>query len=137
MYTISVRREFSAQHFMIGGDFGPENEKHSHHYRAEVELSGENLDQFGFLMDITEIEKRLDEVVGVFRDQTLNDLTEFGGLNPSLERFTKVFCLLFANQVQYTRIHTILIRIWENENAWASYQADLLQLRSRNMPRMA
>jgi 6-pyruvoyltetrahydropterin/6-carboxytetrahydropterin synthase len=31
MYVVAVKREFDAQHFLIGGDWGPENEIHSHH----------------------------------------------------------------------------------------------------------
>ncbi len=30
MYSVSVRRNFIAQHYLIGGDWGPENELHSH-----------------------------------------------------------------------------------------------------------
>jgi len=40
MYTVAVQRELIAQHFLIGGDFGPENLPHSHHYRVEVHLAG-------------------------------------------------------------------------------------------------
>ncbi|MEZ4656751.1 MAG: 6-carboxytetrahydropterin synthase [Caldilineaceae bacterium] len=40
MYTLAVQRDFVAQHFLIGGDWGPENQWHSHHYRLEVQLQG-------------------------------------------------------------------------------------------------
>jgi 6-pyruvoyltetrahydropterin/6-carboxytetrahydropterin synthase len=32
MYTVAVRRDFIAQHYRIGGDWGAENELHAHHY---------------------------------------------------------------------------------------------------------
>jgi 6-pyruvoyltetrahydropterin/6-carboxytetrahydropterin synthase len=32
MYTVAVRRDFIAQHYLIGGDWGAENELHAHHY---------------------------------------------------------------------------------------------------------
>ena len=35
MYSVAVKREFVAQHFLIGGDWGAENDWHSHHYQVE------------------------------------------------------------------------------------------------------
>ncbi len=121
MYTVAVRRDFIAQHFLIGGDWGPENEKHSHHYQVEVRLSGASLDQHGYLVDIVEIEAALDELVSRYRDHTLNDLPEFEGLNPSIEHFARIFCEAFAQRVQAPNISHITVVIWENEIAWASY----------------
>ena len=39
MYTVSVKQDLIAQHYLIGGDWGAENEPHSHHYEVEVRLS--------------------------------------------------------------------------------------------------
>ena len=41
MYTVTITRDFVAQHFLIGGDWGAENQWHSHHYQVEVRLEGE------------------------------------------------------------------------------------------------
>ncbi len=40
MYTVSVRRELIARHYLIGGDWGAENDPHSHPYVIEVRLEG-------------------------------------------------------------------------------------------------
>ena len=45
-YTVAVERDFIARHKLIGGDWGPENELHSHHYRVELALEGSELDRF-------------------------------------------------------------------------------------------
>ena len=92
MYTVAVKRDFIAQHFLVGGDWGPENQLHSHHYRIELLLHGSQLDQHGYLVDIVEIEKSLNTAVERYRDQTLNGLPEFDGLNPSLEHFSRIMC---------------------------------------------
>ena len=55
MYTLAVRRDFIARHFLIGGDWGPENNEHAHHYRVEVQLEGSSLDKHGYLVDIVDI----------------------------------------------------------------------------------
>ena len=91
MYTVAVQREFSARHMLIGGDWGPENESHAHHYVVEARLYGKKLDRHGFLLDICEVEARLDKLVEYFRDATLNELPEFQGLNPSLLHLS-LFC---------------------------------------------
>lgn len=125
MYSVSVKRDFVAQHFLIGGDWGPENELHSHHYAVEVQLQGEALDRHGYLVDIVEIEGCLDDVVGSYRDKTLNDLPEFKGLNPSLEHFCRILCDRMASSIDTSALRAITVRVWENEIAWASYRKEL------------
>lgn len=122
MYTLAVKRDFVAQHYLIGGDWGAENQWHSHHYQVEVVLEGDSLDQHGYLVDIVAVERSLQEMVGYYRDKTLNDLPEFAGLNPSIEHFTRILCQSLANQLQANTLTAIGVKIWENEIAWASYR---------------
>lgn len=124
MYTLAVKRDFIAQHFLIGGDWGPENELHSHHYQVEVQLHGSELDQHGYLVDIVAVEANLDKLVARFRDQTLNHLTEFADLNPSIEHFSRILCHLLSNSIQTPNIRVLTVKIWENDIAWASYSLD-------------
>ena len=93
MYTVAVKRDFIAQHYLVGGDWGLENDLHSHHYAIELQLEGAELDQHGYLVDIVDIEKNLEALVDEYRDQTLNDLPAFKGLNPSIEHFSRILCL--------------------------------------------
>ena len=122
MYTVAVKRDFVAQHFLIGGDWGAENEWHSHHYAVEIQLHGETLDQHGYLVDIVDIEQNLDGVVVCYQDKTLNDLPEFAGLNPSIEHFSRIFCQQLVERIKADTLSSITLKIWENEIAWASYQ---------------
>jgi 6-pyruvoyltetrahydropterin/6-carboxytetrahydropterin synthase len=122
MYTVAVKRDFVAQHFLIGGDWGAENEWHSHHYAVEVQLHGASLDQHGYLVDIVDIEHHLNALVDAYKDKTLNDLPEFTGLNPSIEHFSRIFCEQLAGRIKAHTLSAITLKIWENEIAWASYQ---------------
>jgi 6-pyruvoyltetrahydropterin/6-carboxytetrahydropterin synthase len=119
MYTVAVQRDFIAQHYLIGGDWGLENQLHSHHYQLEVQLHGATLDQHGYLVDIVEIEHNLEALVAHFRDQILNDLQEFAGLNPSIEHFARIFCQAFTARIQAGNITAVTVKIWENAIAWA------------------
>jgi len=125
MYTLAVKRAFVAQHFLIGGDWGAENFWHSHHYQLELKLEGAALDQHGYLVDIVEVERQLNEIVAYYRDKTLNDLPEFAGLNPSIEHFTRIVCLTLAERLHLPNIRALTVRIWENDIAWAAYRHEL------------
>src|SRR5438552_19214825 len=100
MYTLAVQRDFVAQHYLIGGDWGAENQLHSHHYRIELRLEGSTLDQHGYLVDIVDVEHHLNELVAHYRDHTLNDLPEFAGLNPSIEHFSRILCTTMCDAIK-------------------------------------
>ncbi len=121
MYTLGLRRDFIARHFLIGGDWGAENYPNSHHYMLELQLSGSELDQHGYLVDLVEVENRLNETIARYRDQMLNDLPEFAGLNPSIENFVRILALRLNESIAAPNVSTLTVRLWENESAWASY----------------
>jgi 6-pyruvoyltetrahydropterin/6-carboxytetrahydropterin synthase len=125
MYTLAVRRNFVAQHFLIGGDWGLENFWHSHHYQLELQLQGASLDQHGYLVDIVKVEAALNALVAAYRDKTLNDLPQFSGINPSIEHFTRIAAHELAPQVYAPNLSGLTVKIWENEIAWASYHLAL------------
>jgi len=125
MYRVAVSKDLIAQHYLIGGDWGAENELHSHHYRIELILEGETLDRHGYLVDIVDIENSLNDLINRYRDKTLNDLPEFEGLNPSIERFSRILCQSLANSIQAPNLKALIVKLWENEIAWASYQIQL------------
>lgn len=122
MYRLCFQREFTARHRLVGGNWGAENELHGHPYRVEWELSGQELDSHGFLVDLVDVERALAGVVERYRGAVLNDLPEFGADNPSLERFARVI---------WERLSAALprgvagaVRLWEDSSAWAGYERD-------------
>jgi 6-pyruvoyltetrahydropterin/6-carboxytetrahydropterin synthase len=124
MFTVAVKRDFVAQHFLIGGDWGAENNWHSHHYQAEVQLQGASLDRHGYLVDIVDINRHLEALIARYRDKTLNDLPEFKDLNPSLEQFARIFCQSLAERIQAPNLHAIVVNMWENDTTWAAYRQE-------------
>jgi len=122
MYTLGVRRDFIARHYLIGGDWGPENSPNSHHYVLALQLDGKELDQHGYLVDIMAVEKHLDEVVNYYKEQMLNDKPEFAGLNPSLEHFARILATTLSERIKADNISTLKVVLWENDSAWAAYE---------------
>ncbi len=125
MYNLGIRREFNARHYLIGGDWGEENIEHVHRYRLELILVKKDLDRHGFLVDIVEVERHLNEVVADFQGKTLNTLPAFESINPSIERLATVILELFKNRLEPFNLNTLTIKIWEDDIAWTSFTADL------------
>jgi len=121
MYTLAVRRDFIARHFLIGGDWGKENLPNSHHFLLEVQLAAGQLDSHGYLCDIVEVDRYLTEVVEYFGERMLNELPEFAGLNPSLEVFARIIADRLRASILRDGITSMKIVLWEDKRAWASY----------------
>jgi|TARA_B110000438_G_scaffold18459_2_gene17130 6-pyruvoyltetrahydropterin/6-carboxytetrahydropterin synthase len=124
MYTVAVRRDLIARHYLIGGDWGAENNPHSHHYIIEVRLKSAELDQHGYLVDIVKIEAELQAIIDYFGESMLNDLPEFEGLNPSIEHFSQIICSKLLTAIAPPGSGQFTARIWENDSCWAAYSMD-------------
>ena len=119
MFRLCFQRDFTARHFLTGGDWGAENAPHPHRYRIEWELRAQALDAHGYLIDLLEVERCLGDALDRYRDALLNDLPEFAGLNPSLERFVKL--LWDRLSASLPSGVSCAVRLWESESAWAGY----------------
>jgi 6-pyruvoyltetrahydropterin/6-carboxytetrahydropterin synthase len=123
MYALAIRRDFIARHYLIGGDWGPENYPNSHHYVLELQLEGAELDSHGYLVDIVEVESALGALVTHYAERMLNELPEFKDLNPSLEHFARIIATAMSERITAANITSIKVVLWENDSAWASYSA--------------
>ncbi|MFL2640013.1 MAG: 6-pyruvoyl trahydropterin synthase family protein [Dehalococcoidia bacterium] len=121
MYKVAVSREFIAQHYLVGGDWGKENELNSHQYRLEIIIQNEQLDEHGYLVDIVEVESAINDIVSTYQDNTLNAFSEFQGLNPSLENFARIIGDVFCSKLSNINLDSVEIKLWEDSNAWASH----------------
>jgi 6-pyruvoyltetrahydropterin/6-carboxytetrahydropterin synthase len=123
MYSLGIRRSFDARHYLVGGDWGPENIEHAHHYRMELTLEAQELDQHGFLVDIVEVEKHMVEVAAEFQGKALNELDSLVSLNPSIEQLATVIHGIFRKRLANFHLEALTVTIWEDDIAWTSYRA--------------
>ena len=119
-YTVGLLRAFVAQHRLVGGDWGRENERHSHAYRLEAVFEGDALDGHGYLLDIAQVEPRLDRLVERYRDRMLNDLPELADRNPSLERFAAVLADRLTEDLAAGDVRAVTVKLWESDTAFAT-----------------
>lgn len=122
MYTVTVSLEFIAQHYLTVPDAGPEGECHSHHYKVELSLHGETLNEHGYLVDIDDVRQTLDHTLDRYRDESLNDLPEFEDRNPSLEHFARILCDQVFDEVDAPAVDSATVQLWEDETAGSSYE---------------
>ncbi|WP_396612885.1 6-pyruvoyl trahydropterin synthase family protein [Haloferax sp. S1W] len=125
MYRVSVRQEVIAQHYLTVPDPGPEGDLHSHAFTVEVELSGPELDDYGYLVDIDDANSALKTTLARYRDETMNGLPEFDGKNPSVERFAREVCDRFVAAADLQNPTHISVQIWEDDVASATYETDI------------
>lgn len=121
-YTVRVRREFTGRVHLEGVSGEPERK---HDYIIEAALTGDRVDEHGFLLDITVLEARLDELVNRWkaspdpqnpqRTMRLNDLPEFTGHNPTLETAARVAAQNLRETVPVERVREISVTLWESE----------------------
>jgi 6-pyruvoyltetrahydropterin/6-carboxytetrahydropterin synthase len=122
-YSVTVRRDLIAQHFLVGGDWGPENELHSHRYEIEARYEGPSLGEHGYLVDIDAVGTALDAIAERYRDRTLNELPEFAGLNPSVEHFARILSDRLA--IAADNVDALEVTVWEDRSAAAGYRRTL------------
>ncbi len=119
-YTVGLLRAFVAEHRLVGGDWGKENERHSHPYRLEVVFEGDRLDRHGYLLDISVVEPRLDAICDRFRGKMLNDLPEFEGKNPGIEVFANVIADRLTGDLPPGAVRAVTVKVWESDAAYAT-----------------
>ena len=123
MYATTVRTDFVAQHYLTVPDPGPEGELHSHQFRVELEFRGPELDQYDYVVDIDDATAALSALSDRYTDATLNELPEFDGYNPSIERFSRVVFDRVTDRVTNDTVAELAVTVWEDDQAAASYDA--------------
>jgi 6-pyruvoyltetrahydropterin/6-carboxytetrahydropterin synthase len=124
MYTVTVREDFVARHFLTVPSPPPgEGEPHSHHYELELTFAGPELNEFDYLVDIDDVAAALSDLRARYGDALLNDDPAFEGFNPSVERFARVVHRQVAEAVTDETITELAVTVWEDEDAAAAYEA--------------
>jgi len=123
VYSTTVRADFVAQHYLTVPNPGPEGEPHSHHFELELTFRGPELNRHDYLVDIDDADAALSSLAERYRDTLLNDLPEFEGDNPSVERFARVVFERVTEAVTDDTVTELTVTVWEDDTAAASYDA--------------
>lgn len=126
MYRVGVKRQVEVRHF-LEGDFDEESIPHSHDYIIEWVCVSADLDENGFSVDISVMEKILTSIAERIRGKLLNDLPFFDGIQSSVENFARY---VFYEAKEQLGAHGLPqeittgaeVVVWESSTAWASYR---------------
>ena len=125
MDATTVLTEFVAQHYLTVVDEGPESVPHSHRFEVELTFRGPELNGDDYLVDIDDAEAAVASLADRYRDTLLNDLPEFEGYNPSVERFARVVFERVTETVTDETVTELAVTVWEDDTAAATYDASV------------
>ncbi len=101
--------------------FGIAERLHGHSYKVQVEISGEELDERGALMDLAELKHKLDACVKNLHFRHLNTLEAFKDKNPTCENIAKYIHDTLKADNLLARFN-LSVKVWENDFMWGSYE---------------
>jgi 6-pyruvoyltetrahydropterin/6-carboxytetrahydropterin synthase len=122
VFQVAIKQQLTAFHHLIGGDWGSENQHHSHDYAIEIIVEAETLDRHGYLFDIAELRVHQARVHERYAGADLNQLPEFRDQNPSVERFAQYDATESLRGLRLPGATHLTIKIWEDPDTWASYR---------------
>ena len=131
MFKVGITGLFTATHSLAGDVPEHEKQAHSHDYKLEWTLEVEALDERGFSLDISVLEKIRDLFFTKLNGQNLNENAFFFRKPVSLENLCSYSyealhsaLLSRTGAEERDRIASMEIRIWENDQAWAGILRD-------------
>ncbi len=125
MYELGIKRDFIARHFLDRRRLGAREFSQFPSLCFGIAVGRKELDQHGYLVDIVDVEKHLDEIVNYYKEQMLNEKPEFAGLNPSIENFARILATSLSERIKAENISEIKVVLWENESAWAAHNSSV------------
>ena len=76
------------------------------------------------LVDFEELGAQFEGVIEGFRDQTLSELADFEGLNPSIENFCRILCEKIDEALYAPNVVVVSMKLWEEDTAWVAYDLE-------------
>lgn len=112
-YELSIDTFFNARHFVVmQGDRGP---LHSHSYRLRIQCRGRSLsDDDHVLVGYHAVRTRLQQVIGAYNDQILNELPPFERLQPTTEILAAMLFQQIVRILQELAVELTSVTVWES-----------------------
>ncbi len=125
MFELSVLGYFEAAHRLIEYDGKCEN-LHGHNYKVKLTIKVDKLDGIDLGIDFGRLKDDLKKVTDLFDHKFLNELSDFGGHNPSAEIIGKVIYekVKEASQNDYL---VSSVTVWETDNSSSTYYETAVQ----------
>lgn len=120
MFEVRVEKTIACAHRLFGYD-GPCESLHGHNYRIEVAYVGQELDQFGMLIDFGDIKTAFHAVLEPLDHAYLNDLPAFCDVSPSAENIA-AYVFRELKRTPFDRASLDRVAVWETPTQVAVYR---------------
>lgn len=122
MHTIFKDFSFAAAHAIRGHTRGCQN-LHGHNYRVRVHLQAERLDGLGMVLDFADLKAMMQEILGPFDHQVINDIPPFDERNTTAELLSRyVFEEVERRLEGQDRVRVARVEVWETDTSCAIYE---------------
>ena len=123
MYELTVDTKFAAAHFLRGykGDCA---RLHGHTWGVSATVKAGSLNELGIGIDFKDISEALDDIVGRFDHQNLNDLDEFSDVNPTAENLGKLIFDLLSKKLNNENVCVKAITVAESDRYRVTYSLE-------------
>jgi len=120
MYCVTVEKTFAASHSLREYE-GVCRNLHGHNFKVIVEISGENLDKRGMLVDFIDIDNELNEIIKNFDHKNLNNVIPFNKENPTAENLSKVIYYKLKDNFSTNNVKVSKVTVFETDEFSATY----------------
>jgi len=122
MYTINCSVHFDAAHY-LNYYSGKCKEIHGHRWQIGVQVSGEELDEAGILIDFHHIKRYLREITETWDHHLLNQIAPFDRINPTSENLARYIYEYVEGKLseEFPRLHLDHVEVYETPEAKAIF----------------
>ena len=121
VYDIYVKDQFAAVHALRGYD-GQHAKMHGHNWTVEACIQCTKLNQRGIGIDFQDVRETLGDVVGLLSHTNLNDVAEFGAINPTTENLAKFIYSELSRRLNTAHIRVKKVSVLERRGCGAAYR---------------
>ncbi len=123
MFEIEVKGTFDAAHKVVGYQ-GKCARLHGHSWVVEVRVAGQQLNELGFLVDFSELNQTLKDILTQLDHQDLNELPMFQSVNPTAENIARFIYgqLVETPLLQRSRAVLDSVCVWESAHSCVRYR---------------
>jgi 6-pyruvoyltetrahydropterin/6-carboxytetrahydropterin synthase len=121
VYEIYVKDHFAAAHTLKGYDGNCSN-LHGHNWIVEAYIQCTKLNRLGIGIDFRDVKRTVKDVLGKLDHTNLNDVAEFGSINPTSENLAKLLYTELSGRLNTDFIKVKKIMVFESPGCGSSYQ---------------
>lgn len=121
VYEIYVKDHFAAAHALKGYDGNCSN-LHGHNWTVEAYIHCTKLNQLGIGIDFRDVKSVVKDVLSKLDHTNLNDIAEFGSINPTSENLSKLLYAELSRRLNTEHIKVNKIMVFESPGCGSSYR---------------